>query len=101
MHDSAFLANLLRLKVGLAVCVLYNFLMTESSCYANSKDFDHENERGKLIEGAWRADNLRWHQVQNNHGRISDSVIQIREKFTNYFVGPGEVDWQYMAVAGA
>lgn len=87
-------------KIVLAICALHNFLMTKSRVYTNAKDFDNENERGELIEGAWRAQNFIWHEVQSNNGRGSDSAIQVREKFTNYFVGPGEVGWQYVAVAG-
>lgn len=96
-------------KVVLAICALHNFLITRKSCYSTSNDFDRE-EDGIIFEGQWRQDLAGLSdrerervftglQPPQNIGRTSESAQRVRDKFVNYFMGTGEVDWQYAAVA--
>lgn len=90
-------------KIVLAICALHNFLITRKSCYSTPNDFDRE-ENGSTVEGRWREDlegmsQLTGLNALQNTGRTSESAQCVRDKFQNYFIGAGEVDWQYAAVA--
>lgn len=90
-------------KVVLAICALHNFLITNKSCYSTPNDFDHESE-GVMISGRWRQDlgtnnELLGLNPATNTGRPTANGQQTRINLQNYFIGTGEVDWQYAAVA--
>lgn len=90
-------------KVVLAICALHNFLITRNSSYSTRIDFDRE-ENGKFVGGQWRQDLQGMSELcglspLQNTGRTSESAQSVRNKFLNYFIGTGEVDWQYDSVA--
>lgn len=89
-------------KVVLAVCALHNFLITRKSMYTTCADFDRENENGTITEGNWRAEiqeeALLPLQPLQHPGWIPDDARAVRTQFMNYFMGEGEVPWQYQAV---
>lgn len=90
-------------RIVLAICALHNYLMTRSTRYATSNDFDIERN-GEVIEGEWRSEIGRQGQLQSitgnsTHGRPTNNALEIREHFKNYFVSAhGEVNWQYTSI---
>lgn len=93
-------------KVVRAVCALHNFLITRKSIYASSTDFDREiitDESVEILPGAWRqtSDNTQHMEpVRNNNGRSAESAQSVREELNAYFIGDGEVEWQYRSAVG-
>lgn len=52
------------------------------------------------VAGSWRPENMRHIQLENSHGTRNPTtrVKNVRETFTEYFNGSGEVDWQREAI---
>lgn len=85
--------------VVLAVCALHNFLMNRKTIYASTTDFDSDID-GNYRQGNWR------NELGENGGlqsigssahveRSIKSTNDVRERFKNYFISDGEVEWQY------
>ncbi|XP_046407497.1 protein ALP1-like [Ischnura elegans] len=83
-------------KITLACLALHNFLRTKKdTSYVCSGLVDEETADGLLIPGMWRND-PRLHNplVRQGGNRAHNSALVIREEFTNYFNGEGQVPWQ-------
>lgn len=85
-------------KIILACCSLHNWLRKASSTnYLTPGLLDHDNlETGEIQQGSWRKmvvgglRNIR-SLGTNNHAR---EAALIRNKYAEFFVGPGKVPWQ-------
>lgn len=86
-------------KIGLACCVLHNFLMTQNRySYAPAGMLDRYESDGSYIPGEWRLDipDRSMHAVERERFRyVGNDAKNIREEFEQYFVREGEVPWQY------
>ena len=88
-------------KITLACCILHNLLLTKSTETYTPKVFvDNTDGNGNVVEGAWRKNaastyfmDLPPTSVRNVHRRTD-----IRNEFKNYFLGKGQVPWQYRHV---
>lgn len=93
-------------KVVLAICSLHNFLLTKKSVSVSAADFDREIQTGSTMDvlpGSWR-DNVEQQlpsiRAPAHPGRQATGAQTVRDDFTNYFIGDGEVDWQYQSISG-
>lgn len=83
--------------VVLACCVLHNYLRkTCAPVYAPPGYGDWIDPQGQVIPGEWRSEEA------NVLGGIPASVarnppltaVDVRHRFSDYFSGPGALDWQ-------
>ena len=65
--------------------------------YAPHGFADEIETTGMLSEGEWRqeAHDLFPLQAKSTSNKSSKCAGAIRQSFTDYFVGPGHVDWQW------
>lgn len=87
----------------LAICALHNFLMHRKSTYISTTDFDRDVD-GEFRPGNWRSElgnnGLRSIEPAAHTGRAMESAIDIRERFKQYFITDGELEWQYDRILG-
>ncbi|XP_049513040.1 uncharacterized protein LOC125940654 [Dermacentor silvarum] len=85
----------------LACVALHNFLLTEKEDkdkYCPSRLVDTESWTGEVIDGEWRQDGKTvpvFRQASKlGSNRPSRTAQKVRQTFKNYFMGPGQVEWQ-------
>ncbi|XP_057290913.1 uncharacterized protein LOC130613611 [Hydractinia symbiolongicarpus] len=88
--------------ITMATVALHNWQRSKSSVGKIEVPIglvDRENERGEIIEGAWREDTPTgtWFSLSNDiyGNRSSNQAKAIRDEFTEYFVMEGAVRWQW------
>ena len=84
------------IKLVLASCVLHNYLRTESpNRYTPPGLCDVKStETGQLRAGDWRNDNNIFEQlVQQRGNRYSNSAMEVRDKYFEYFNTVDRVPW--------
>ena len=83
----------------MASLVLHNMLRTISkTSYTPTELLDREEADGSLVEGSWRNEPVppNISSLQRNPPcRVKVSAEQARNKFKEYFAGPGQLPWQY------
>ena len=85
--------------IVLASLILHNMLRTMSkSSYTPTEFVDHEEDESTIIPGSWREEvspsNIGDLQCESPT-RATDSAEQARNKLKDYFMGPGQVPWQW------
>lgn len=83
--------------VVLACCILHNYLRkTCAPVYAPPGYGDWVDPQGEVIAGEWRADQA--NLLDGIAGSVarnpSLTAVDVRERFMNFFSGPGALDWQ-------
>ncbi|XP_004917635.1 uncharacterized protein LOC101731903 [Xenopus tropicalis] len=92
--------NLSPEKIGIVVtacCVLHNFLRrNDTEGYAPLNMLDRENiDNGTFIPGEWRSERPRLVPLQSVEPETIESAAERnRDKYMEYFNGPGAVEWQ-------
>ncbi|KAM4045321.1 uncharacterized protein ACNLHF_009133 [Anomaloglossus baeobatrachus] len=84
-------------SVVLACCVLHNFLRQRDTVAYSPPGFgDSVNTANGAVEpGEWRQDTAAIADLQTfAHGRNTHDAKTCREKYCEYFTGPGAVTWQ-------
>ncbi|KAM4015345.1 uncharacterized protein ACNLHF_002001 [Anomaloglossus baeobatrachus] len=88
-------------SVILACCVLHNFLRrrdTDSYCPSGFVD-TVDLTSGEVLLGNWRSDGPAIAGLEPcAHGRNPDDAKTCREKYCDYFNGPGAVSWQHQII---
>lgn len=91
-------------SVTKACAVLHNFLMKRNRIvYAPNNTFDRFLDDGSVIEGSWRSENQgqgfqSFYNLESSNSRASQNAKLIREEFEKFFVGEGEVSFQYSQI---
>ncbi|KAL7646069.1 UNVERIFIED_CONTAM: hypothetical protein RMT77_002970 [Armadillidium vulgare] len=83
-------------RIVLACCYLHNFLRHQANTYMPADSVDQEVvETGQSVAGSWRPKNIRYIPLENNRGvrNPTTRAKTVRDTFTEYFNGPGAVDW--------
>ena len=86
--------------VALASIVLHNMLREKSKdSYTPGSFADEIIYDGEINDGTWRnqiMENMNLHSLPTTLARrSSQSAVKIRQMFTEYFCGPGNVPWQW------
>lgn len=85
-------------KIVSACCILHNFLLKNSrETYCPKIYADYYNEKGDLIEGAWRKNRSSpLSALQNSRrGRIANEAKDIRDHLKEFVNSPeGSLEWQ-------
>lgn len=85
-------------KITKACSALHNWLRTTSSSYYTPNGcFDEEDpDSGKIIPGSWRKTTNNGLPSIGSSGsnHSSRTAREKRDKFCQYFIGPGAVSWQ-------
>ena len=80
-------------KVVLACCTLHNYMRAESIGYTPPGFADSLGCNGEVLDGTWRMDGgAARGDCTNNNYTLEGSAV--RERFTDYFLHAGAVDWQ-------
>ncbi|XP_069608213.1 uncharacterized protein [Ranitomeya imitator] len=85
-------------SVVLACCVLHNFLRRrDATAYSPPQYVDSvDPANGDITQGEWRLDNHRVSGLESlGSGRNNDDATNCREKYCDFFNGPGAVSWQH------
>ena len=85
----------------MAIAVLHNFLLTKSSkSYLPNGFVDEENlETGEVIPGEWRQNLTAITPLEISKSRKAPtSAKTVRDTFKEYFVGPGQLEWQWKMI---
>ncbi|XP_069597387.1 uncharacterized protein [Ranitomeya imitator] len=85
-------------SVVLACCVLHNFLRRrDATAYSPPQYVDSvDPANGDITQGEWRLDEHRVSGLENlGSGRNNDDATNCREKYCDFFNGPGAVSWQH------
>lgn len=89
-------------RIVLACCYLHNFLRQhQANTYMPADSVDQEVvETGQRVAGSWRPENIRHIPLENNRGvrNPTTRAKTVRDMFTEYFSGPGAVDWQAKSI---
>uniref|UniRef100_A0A336LXM2 CSON004584 protein n=1 Tax=Culicoides sonorensis TaxID=179676 RepID=A0A336LXM2_CULSO len=88
-------------KITKTCAVLHNFLMKRNrNVYAPSGTFDRCLEDGSIVSGSWRSDvtNSSFYGLERSDSFDSKNAKAVREEFENFFVGEGEVSFQYAQI---
>ncbi|KAJ1526427.1 hypothetical protein ONE63_009561 [Megalurothrips usitatus] len=94
------------LLASVAVACLHNLLMgNEENLPPDRRRYnppgyvDREDEEGRIIPGQWREDAgedvPQDINVGDEEGDEDEGAKEARESFTDYFLGPGSVPWQW------
>ena len=89
------------IKLVLAIAVLHNFLLTKSrESYLPNGFVDEENlETGEVIPGEWRQNLTAITPLEISKSRKAPtSAKTVRDTFKEYFVGPGQLEWQWKMI---
>ena len=89
------------IKLVLAIAVLHNFLLTKSrESYLLNGFVDEENlETGEVIPGEWRQNLTAMTPLEISKSRKAPtSAKTVRDTFKEYFVGPGQLEWQWKMI---
>ena len=85
------------IKLVLAIAVLHNLFLTKSEgSYIPTGFVDKENlETSEVIPGEWRQNIPKFTPLEISKSRKSAvSAKTVRDIFKDYFMGPGQVEWQ-------
>ncbi|XP_069587439.1 uncharacterized protein [Ranitomeya imitator] len=85
-------------SVVLACCVLHNFLRRrDATAYSPPQYVDSVDQgNGDVTQGEWRLDAHRVCGLESlGSGRYCDDATNSRDKYSDFFNGPGAVPWQY------
>ena len=85
--------------VTLCCCLLHNFLRIKRSChYMPSNDTDQEDfSNGTVVHGL-TSDGI-FDGLQRTPANLSANAKISRQKFLEYFIGDGAVEWQHRMIA--
>uniref|UniRef100_A0A8D8TCT4 DDE Tnp4 domain-containing protein n=1 Tax=Cacopsylla melanoneura TaxID=428564 RepID=A0A8D8TCT4_9HEMI len=84
-------------KVVMATCALHNFLMNhEPTIYAPANCLYQENDQnGSILSLGYDSAQSNMNPLEScNRGNICGNAKQLREKFVDYFIDEGKVQWQ-------
>ena len=85
--------------VVMASLVIHNMLRSISkTSYTPIELLDREDADGNLVEGSWRNESTHPNITSlqpNPPCRVKVSAEQARDRFKEYFAGPGQLPWQY------
>ena len=88
-------------KLVPAIAVLHNFLLTKSrGLYLPSGFVNEENlETGEVIPGEWRQNIPAFTPLEISKSRkTAVSAKTVRDVFKDYFMGLGQVEWQWKMI---
>lgn len=89
-------------KIISTCCILHNYLLINSrETYCPKVYADYYNEKGDLIEGAWRKNVTQpFSPLQNTRrGRLTDEAKNIRDHLRDYVNSEhGALEWQRKAI---